>query len=99
VDYKDIPVSEMVVGDSVHYISTGKPSGHVTRKVQAKTRDSAGNWQIKVVWGADKNETIPASKVLSCKRPADLHAKMQEAAAKEAEFRTKILTGLGLKQP
>lgn len=98
MDYKEIPVAEAVAGDFVSYFSTGKPSGHVTRKVVGKTRDTKGEWQIRVSWGNDKTEIIPAARIKVCKRPADKQAKMEENAIKETDFRSKLLEGLGIKR-
>jgi len=95
----EIPASEAVAGDWVVYISNARPAGQVTRKVTGKTRDKTGQWMIRVAWGTDKTEVIPASRIRHCLRDAEVQQKIATAQAKESGFRTKLLEGLGIKRP
>ena len=98
-DRIEVPVEEAVVGDWVVYISQARPAGQVTRKVVGKTRDKAnGQWMLKVAWGSDKTEAIPASRIKCCLRDAELQQRLEAKKANEQAFRANLLAGLGIKR-
>lgn len=95
----EIPVAEALAGDWVVYISNARPAGQVTRKVTGKTRDKTnGQWMIRVAWGTDKTEAIPSSRIKSCFRDKVVQEKVAANAAREQDFRSKLLEGLGIRR-
>jgi len=98
-DRIEVPVEEAVVGDWVVYISQARPAGQVTRKVVGKTRDKAsGKWMLKVAWGNDKTEAIPANRIKCCLRDAEVQQRLAAKNANEQAFRSNLLAGLGIKR-
>lgn len=98
-DRLEVPVAEAVAGDWVVYISNARPAGQVTRKVVGKVRDKTnGQWMVRVAWGNDKTEVIPANRIKCCLRDAEVQHKVATANAKEMGFRSKLLEGLGIKR-
>ena len=95
-----VTAAEVVAGDWVVYISNAKPAGQVTRKVVGKVREKGprGDWMIRVAWGKDKTEAIPASRVKTCYREQEVHQRIETAKAKEQDFRSNLLAGLGIKR-
>jgi hypothetical protein len=99
IDRVVVPASEVVPGDWVVYFSQARPAGTVTRKVVGKTRESAnGQWMVRVAWGSDKTEAIPVSRIKCCLRDAEVQQRISAARAKEVDFRSALLAGLGVQR-
>ena len=97
VERVEIPAEEAVAGDWVVYISNAKPAGQVSRKVVGKVRDGT-KWAIRVAWGVDKTEVIPSTRVKTCLREMEVHQRVEQAKAREQDFRSKLLEGLGIRR-
>ena len=89
----EVPVADAIPGDYVQYISLGKPSGQVTRKVVSKVREKNG-WAIKVSWGTNKTEVIESKRIKTCYREAEKQVKIVAAQAKEQTFRSGLLDSI-----